>query len=203
MYIMKVGQHPFHPACSQFAQGVAFMTQGEFGEAYQSLCEAYDLTLALDENPDNADTAYVDLFRTAAVVAAGQYDHVATKINLQAAQGMLSVWEGCKSLELGNELYHQHGRLVPEALAHYQQAVLHLEEGISLLEAGLGTNHPELAMPLNIYIGALRTVGRETDADVVESRSVALPPTTVNNQLHHCGTIFWSDPFGEQPLPDY
>jgi hypothetical protein len=195
-------QEKYDLACSQFAEGVALITRGEFGEAYQSLCEAYDLTLALDENPDNADTAYVDLFRTAAVVAAGQHDHVATKPNLQAAQGMLSAWEGCKSSERGNELYYQYGGLMPDALAHYQQAVLHFEEGISLLEAGLGVDHPELALPLSNYIGALRSVGRETDADDLDRRFDALLPTAVSARLLQCGyPIFMLDPFGRQPLP--
>jgi hypothetical protein len=198
---MNASRDRYDVAYMQFADGVALMTRGSFADAYQSLCTAYDLFLALDRNPANADTLHVDLFRTAVVVAAGQIDQVSTASNLQAAQGMLKAWEGCKTSALGTELYHRHGGLVPEALARYQQAVEHYEAAIPLLEAGLGSNHPDLMLPLADYSGNLRAVGREADAENVDRRVAALPPSALSPRMIGGGyPIIVLDPWGTSPL---
>jgi hypothetical protein len=191
-------QHFF--ACMQFADGVALMTRGDFAGAYERLCSAYDLLSALHRS-GNADVAHVDIFRTAVVLAGGQFDQASIQSNFQAAQGTLRAWEGWKSSVLGTELYERFGGLVPAALAHYQQAVTHFEAAIALLEAGLGPSHPELTLPLGNYSGVLRAVGRDADADAVYRRVIALPSSALSSQMIGGGyPIMALDPFGTNPL---
>jgi hypothetical protein len=190
-----------HVASLQFADGVALMTRRNFADAYQRLCIAYDLLLALDRDPASADVAHVDLFRTAAVLAGGEFDRASTASNFQAAQGILKAWEGCKCSAQGTELYHRHGGLVPDALSRYRQAVSHFEEAIPLLEAGLGANHPDLKLPLADYSGNLRAVGRDADADNIDRRAEALPPSALSPQMIGGGyPIIVLDPMGTNPL---
>jgi hypothetical protein len=199
--MMNAAQDRHDDPYLQFADGVALLTRGNFAEAYRCLCTAYDLFPARDRNPANADTAHVDLFRTAVMVAAGRLDQVSTASNLPAAQGMLKAWEGCKSSALGTELYHRHGGLVPEASARYQQAVSHFEAAIPLLEAGLGSNHPDLMLPLADYSGNLRAVGRDADAENVDRRAAALPPSALSPRMIGGGyPIIVLDPLGTNPL---
>jgi hypothetical protein len=197
---MNVGQDPHYAACMQFADGVALMTRGDFANAYEKLCSAYDLLLELFRDPANADTAHVDLFRTAVALAGAQSEGSAEP-NVQAARGMLRAWEACKSSAVGTQFYHRYGGLVPQALAHYQASVSHFEAAISLLEAGLGANHPELSAPLANYSGALRTVGRDAEAEGVFQRVTALPPTELSAYMIGGGySIIVLDPFGTNPL---
>lgn len=191
-------QHFF--ACMQFADGVALMTRGDFAGAYERLCSSYDLLSAL-HRPGNADVAHVDVFRTAVVLAAGQFDQASIEPNFQAAQGTLLAWEGWKSSALGTDLYHRSGGLVPEARAHYQQAVAHFEAAIPLLEAGLGSSHPDLALLLGNYSGTLRSVGRDAEADTIDRRVAALPPSGLSSQMIGGGyPIILLDPFGTNLL---
>jgi hypothetical protein len=188
-------------AYMQFADGVALITRSKFVEAYQSLCVAYDLFLALDRDPASADVVHVDLFRTAAVLAGGEVEQASSASNFQAAQGILKAWEACKCSALGTELYHRHGGLVPEALSRYRQAVSYFEEAIPLLESGLGAKHPDLMLPLCDYSGNLRAVGRDADAEDIDRRAEALPPSALSRQMIGGGyPIIVLDPLGTNTL---
>lgn len=189
-----------HLACTQFADGIALMTRRQFGDAYQRLCEAYDLLLELCRDPFNPDVVHTDLFRAVVVLAGDPSAPVADHANMDAAQGMLRAWQGCQRSALGTDAYHRDGGLSSRALDYYGQAVAEFETAIPLLDAGLGHDHPELLGPLGDYGGVLRAVGREADADRVHQRVLALPPSALSAAMVGGGyPIIMLDPFGTNP----
>jgi tetratricopeptide (TPR) repeat protein len=200
--MMDPHQQRHYFACMQFADGVALMARQDFGEAYRRLSDAYDLLMELSRDPLNPDVLHTELFRTAVILAAGDYDQVTPDANVEAAQGMVSAWYGCRAAALGTQHYHEFGGLTSQALAHYQEAVGYFEAAIPLIEAGLDADHPDLLGPLGGYCGNLRAVGREAEADRVYERMLALPPSRLSPAMIGGGfPILTLDPFGTGALP--
>lgn len=190
-----------HRACLEFADAVALTTRRQFAPAMQKFAAAHAALFALYRDPAHPDLAHVALFRTVALLAAGQGAGAAGPAEALAARGMIKAWEGCKVSGLGTEAYHRSGGLTPPALAHYRQAVAAFAEAIDLLEAGLGADDPELYGPLGDYSGLLRAIGREADADLAYDRAIALPPKALSPTMIGGGyPIIALDPFGTNPL---
>jgi hypothetical protein len=181
-------------ACNVFINGVVFMTKRRFNEARQCIDQAYRAVVQLF-GEDHADALHMQFYGQVNLLAEGKNTEITRKKEFLGAQGIMQAWEALKTLYLAEQSLEMHGSN-QQATKMYLQSQMLLERAISLMEQGLGKEHPELEGPLVDYCSILYTFNEEEKAKAVDKRASELPKPLSPFMIGGGYIILRMDPFG-------
>jgi hypothetical protein len=181
-------------ACDNFIDGVVFMTRRRFDKAKECMDPAYRAIVDMF-GQDHPDALHVQFYGQVNLLAEGKNSEVSRKKEFLGAQGIMQAWEALKTLYLAEQSLDTHGPN-EQATNMYLQSVRLLERSISLMEEGLGKEHPELDGPLWDYCSVLRTCNEDEKANAVEKRAQQLQRPLSAFMVGGGYIILRMDPFG-------